>query len=762
MRMQTSLTALAGAAALGAAVLAPAGPARAAICVPVTAGALNQNGVVVGRQLGGAGGPPGACAGDLGWAGVPTTKFKTVGGVDDTLESDLLMVGQGAGANVDNLWLGIHVENDDTFANIDGVVLYFDVNGDGTFSADDFALSIEAGPTTPVTDTGAANEQCQQNPNNALIYRFSDGAWGAPQPIPGAITMKTSWDYDTVGDVEHNIWELEMRIVPGALSPVVTIPKGSQMRVGAKLFLYRVGNSALEVLTIPNGLATDQNPNNVTPSDGAITTLGAGAQVDVGACPFDVVLESISGTSAPATGALPGKFTRFPNPIAGTLGAGQTNNFSATVRLVNQANPLDTSPLGVPNAGTATMRIKPWNMGFTGDFIMGTPAVSFSALGQTRNVSLSWPQTEAQYAPARALLASADHACFVVDVAGFAIDSNAGNNNRMQNLVFTTASTIKDSFIIQAPRARDGRDPFQVDKTSGTSEFLLRTDWDNVPGSLISPPEQPKPGQWSFRFPTASKIGLKHVGKGVYSIRLKPGEQRVVELELTGAQMPVASRTILVSPKAGGRNNKIQSGHPAVKVPVKPGSVLSVVATGAIKVSAEHQPNGPEGFVEGRQTPPPTDPTGKQPPGSAGEFLMSRKSSFVPAEHVGALIGSFDGFKTAFVIAGARTFVVPDKAKTLLLAVNDRIGAFTDNSGKGFEITLLSTPPSRNPTRLSAAGNPNNGLPAVGALGANIPRFSIDMLAFDRARKLLRPNGYVTYVVYASHPEGTQPPPKAE
>jgi hypothetical protein len=770
----------------GVLVLSAAGAGHAAPCAPVTSAAFNVNGVVVGKEIAkvgvDAGGPPADCGGDSGWQGVPAIRFGLANVVPPppatTLTADMFVVGNVGIAGIEPLFLGIHVEHDDGFSNIDGLILYFDFDGDGQFEAQDFALTIEAGPTSTPAD-----EQCQGCPNNVSIYRFNSmtSTWGPPTLLADAcgagtagVQVRTSWDYDTATDTDDDIWELELKITPSALSPPVTIASGSQMRVAAKLFDFPVGSNGIVVMSVPGGLTSDGDPNNMVPGEGGGTTsLGAAARIDVGACQHDVEIVSISARSAQCTAQspagcvsfVPGAFSRFPNAIAGTLADNLTNEFTAQVRYVDPSNLLGT-PVASPNAGTVTLRAMPYNSGFTGDFVTGAFNLQFTSVGQVRTVKSYWPRTESEYTQVQggktarqlfneAAAAAGGHVCFKAELAGFALNSNVANDVRQQNLAIVTASTIKERFLLQAPAPRDGASNNDSWDYTQPHDFLLRTRWDNLPDGYVAPPGQPAKGQWSYAFPNAKDLGLKDLGGGVYSVELKPGEQKLVDVELTGGKMPAAPDTLQLSPRAGGLAIAPPTGEKPVPIAVTPGMSLSIIATGDVQVGPERQPNGPDGFADKRLVEAQVQGNGRDLP----RLLMSAGSAYVAGEHVGALIGSFDDFKTAFVIGGAATFQVPAHASTLWLAVNDEAGGYDDNRGQGFEVTVLRTPPSSLPTRLASAGNPNNGLPAAGGPGADFPRFTIDVFGVDAKRRALRPNGYVAWAVYASHEDEGGPAP---
>jgi hypothetical protein len=309
-----------------------------------------------------------------------------------------------------------------------------------------------------------------------------------------------------------------------------------------------------------------------------------------------------------------------------------------------------------------------------------------------------------------------------------------------QNLWFTTLSTRQDRFLVEAP---DTRQLEQARLPGGMLDLYVRPRWQNLPGNVINEPEKPRGrGMWAYAFPNASKIGLKYVGEGWYHLKMQPGQKEYVDVELTGGPMPVRSETLHLSPRAGGLAGQPASGEAAAEISVRPGSSVTIVAHGLVRVHPERQPNGPDGFPERSK---------QGTPQLAAAYLLSKKSAFVGSDLVGALIGSFDNFQTAFPVGGASTFMVPETATRLWLAVNDRLGEYADNREKGFDLTILHEDVTRLPTRLGRPGNAANGLPAFLAPGANLPRLEIDVMLHHAANRALLPNGYVAYAIYASH-----------
>jgi hypothetical protein len=213
--------------------------------------------------------------------------------------------------------------------------------------------------------------------------------------------------------------------------------------------------------------------------------------------------------------------------------------------------------------------------------------------------------------------------------------------------------------------------------------------------------------------------------------------------------MPVDPVAVTLSAQAGGKAINPPSGEMFRDVPVKAGQVLTIIATGQIFLQPGERktPNGPDGvqikFDQNLTT----------AAASAPRFLLN-SSFYNPFDRVGALIGSFDGFKTSFVIGSNSTFMVPEGASTLSLAVNDVAGGFSDNTG-AFVVNIIPSDPIIPPTRLALTAAPGLGVPVALQPGVALPQLQIDLYRRLPGRKprtgLLRPAGNAIYAVYGSH-----------
>ncbi len=708
-------------------------PIFAAVCLPtLSTGPIDVNGIVVTTD----GTPPTPCTGDQGWGGVAHTPFTQSGDGPTDHVTRLYLSADNVNADntLDHVYIGVHVEKDPELREADRVLLFVDANGNGgNWDSSDFAVLFEIGIMTP-----PSTQDCRQSPGNVFFHRYNTttSQFDQQPSVPAGIVSRVSWDYETALDDESEIWELEVALDVAALG--LTAPaSGTGVRLGARLYINEVGMAGMpSVWRWPAGLTTSTLPST-NPNSGSIQASNL-EQPEIGQCGLDVQLTEITATNA---GGESNKFTRYTNSnfnSNGTLDESKQNHFTAKLRFVNPQNLSDMSMIAAPNNGNVRFVIRPYNAGFLGEYLMGSIPVTFTQLGQEVPVHLDWPKTKAQYDDPtthqpKTHLNQSDHSCLKISVAGFNLNADPDNDAMHRNLTYTALSTIKDRFLISADGP--GIEP------TGPVEYLLHAKWSNVNPADVSPPNRPVRGKWSYLFPTAQKIGLKDLGNGYFSLQLKPAEERWIDIAISGGRMRNA-QPLRVPARAGGTVMPRPSGLRPVDVPVTPYTLVTVVAHGTVNMPPRlfsTRVNGPNGFTDSERRPL--------------DLLLSRSgAAYLSWANIGALIGSFDGFRTAFVIGTDSTFIVPTNAKVLSLAVNGVEGTFDEHRGRGFEANVFVSGRLALPTRLANIGNAKLGTPTRLRAGVNLPELSINAFRVNRAQQVALGSGYVAWGVYASHP----------
>ncbi len=229
---------------------------------------------------------------------------------------------------------------------------------------------------------------------------------------------------------------------------------------------------------------------------------------------------------------------------------------------------------------------------------------------------------------------------------------------------------------------------------------------------------------------------------------LQPKEEIEAELTVTVPRnMPITqlpAENVQVSPTAGGTAPplKFPTGAAPVFVNVRTGDRLHVTATGSVDLDGNGplKSNGPQG----------QDLTNNSRRGFPYLLEGERASLFA-----GALIASFNSFRTSFVAGSELTLTVPPGVEGFWLAINDQDSSFSNNTGAGFKvmITQLQDP-------LVAAGDTSTAqatpvtIPQVNITAASSARVTVgDGTVYN----LLTTHGGVTYQFLITEAEARGP-----
>jgi len=138
------------------------------------------------------------------------------------------------------------------------------------------------------------------------------------------------------------------------------------------------------------------------------------------------------------------------------------------------------------------------------------------------------------------------------------------------------------------------------------------------------------------------------------------------------------------------------TGRPQMaRIPVRPGKIVTVLAFGEV------DPDGPNGPL------PPSSASGtiRREAPSAGlsavgvnvaGYLLNNVH-YTPSQWVGTLVGSFDNFKTSFIIGTNASMMTPANADTLYVAANGTAADYRVATG-GYELKSIIMYGPRVPT----------------------------------------------------------------
>lgn len=276
------------------------------------------------------------------------------------------------------------------------------------------------------------------------------------------------------------------------------------------------------------------------------------------------------------------------------------------------------------------------------------------------------------------------HQCMLAE-ALFADDPNPGNNTMQVNMDFVGVPGTRSlrSFFTLGWAGFSKYDPI-----IGKDMFLqvVRKNMNPVAG-------------WEYQLE-----GVESLREDVFVAKLKGEQSLPVELALTAPPVGILGKplkeNLMVPPKAGGRHENVRmpSGEPPVYVKVESGSTLLI----ANYYFSENDPQQVDLDGEGNLLPA-NGPTGLSS-SYLEKFLQKVGEKFglllVPHAPLGALVGSFDNFRTGFLVAEGVQVKAPEGAKYLALGINGLAGLYNDNTGTGFRVKV---------TQLSG-GNPEHGM----------------------------------------------------
>jgi hypothetical protein len=223
---------------------------------------------------------------------------------------------------------------------------------------------------------------------------------------------------------------------------------------------------------------------------------------------------------------------------------------------------------------------------------------------------------------------------------------------------------------------------------------------------------------------------------------LRPQEEVPVQLIVAAASnLPttdVPKQTVKLPPTAGGTAVPPLSkptGTEPLSIAVKPGERMHLTAAGSVD-------------IDGRGPLPSCGPQGRnftKAMKGKGRFLLSSKSA---GRYACALIGSFDAFKSSFVVGSEVTFTVPDRVEKMWLAVNDLDMGYAANRGRGFEVEVATLPALRVPA-ITPQQEARVVLPQVNITATSAARVVVGSHVYN----LLTNHGGVTYQFMVTEPD---------
>jgi hypothetical protein len=621
----------------------------------------------------------GSCAAAPAWSSVMPLSFTPSGLQVSSLPAATVSFAYVPGGK--KLFIGLAVDGDTDFSDQDIVYLVFDHNNDGVWDDDDFYLQIKVGPATPIVTPGGLD--CNR-PTTVTYFQHRNTGWESvvDPNVAAQVTSKAAYDYD-LADPDHDLWNLELVIPIGAMVGGLTFydlqTAGAFFAVGAYAFVdkghQQVGQLGM-VLRWPSSMqdrdiaqqdlgfdysfsASSLKPTAVAPGELADAEIATGC-FDVN---FDVATPWVINNSPAASGDH-------------RLNRGAANTVRANFRFDGPGN--TPGSLSSPNTGTIEVSLTPYIAGGHGPEWIKSQPVSLTEFNTETGFNFqfdfgsppgSWPAAN-----------NISFICAWLRLKNFLRNDNTFNDEKNINYnYFVTSDYTHDVEIVgdRLPYLKRG----QLGKVLLS---FVTSDRDTV--QIASGPSVKD--RWQVT--NARELGLRPLKgeRGWYLLPIRQGETKRLRLRVNGLPLKYRTEQRRLAPgDPDGRPNRIE-------IPARPGQVVTVLAFGEIDLDGTGPlpPTSPEGV--GMLIPVGGDAA--VTPRDEREYLL-RSRRYAPQTYAGAVIGSFDGFRTGFPIGRNASLVVPEGSHGLSLAINAALDSYRRVTGQ-YDIYWIVQPAPQVPT----------------------------------------------------------------
>lgn len=250
------------------------------------------------------------------------------------------------------------------------------------------------------------------------------------------------------------------------------------------------------------------------------------------------------------------------------------------------------------------------------------------------------------------------------------------------NMDFVTTSS---PFIAQAAVDAMG---YQLPDGSKLHEFLLEERFYNMEPGL----------KW-----TSELKGVEKIKDSVYKLALKPEQKQRVDLSVLPPDVAIPGENLQVQLPIPGNED------PYTVMPVKSGQLVTVIAQGKVNIKIDESriiTANPVGVVLKEQD---------------NKRYLHTQVSKTPSR-IGALIGSWDGFKeSSFFVGATSTLKVPGGAESLSLTINSVLDEKVESSKEAYKAYVVTS--DLKPYHVSANSSLalNHQPSDVVTIGANLP-----------------------------------------
>lgn len=678
------------------------------VCIKEVASAPVIDGVVA------SGLPSTGCTPDAVWGGVSPGEFQPGASVP---QAHLYLAFH---PGTSTLAAGITVHGDEDLSDQDYVSLFFDADNNNTWNEGDFVVRVQVGVPASKIESGIA---CDQATGNVSYFEHTGEGWVEVSP-PATIQARVAYDFDTGADPDDKLWNLEvgLSVGPGAFDLQTTTPF---FGIGGYVFVDDGRQQAPQLGTVRKWPGSITASPQITDIDPAFSEPDADelANASLAETCFDVNFSAsdpwkINNEAAQA----------FDEHIDRDA----VNTFTVTFFF---DGPGDT-PSPMPNVGTVRLRLRPYGtLATTGTAYDWEDVVEVDAETMNADKSVSFTFDFANTPASWSDFGTINFICATMFLEDFDRDDDDTNNSLNVNHNEFTTSLYTQSIFLSADGVPDlgpgerttlllrattnnaapGASLFDLDGaalpvggTPGAGNTVLagliftllflvavryrhsrRVVWTASVVLLLGVSttchviRQQDTG-WSFA--NARDLGLRPVAgqPGWYTLPIREGEVRRLEVDFEDMRLPYETRTMRLEPAGDEQEGML-------RLRVEPGQVIGLFASGAVDL------DGPDGRLR------PTSANGVVQQRTRQRFRLP-EGHYRPNEHAGALIGSFDGFRTGFPVGRSSTLIVPEQATTLSLAVNlplDQLEAVTG----AFDIAVIERPPLQVPTFPTVGGD---------------------------------------------------------
>ncbi len=780
-----------------------------------------------------------SCPADTLWPAVGPAEFQP-GGSSPAAYLRIARITSG-----NRLRIGIDVAGDDDASNFDAVLLFFDANNDNSWDNQDFALRVFVSPSDSVINSG---EACKLTTGTVEYFQFNStgSTWDANPGAAAQITARYAYDF-SAPDPEDDVWNLELDFPIKASGEFQLNTTGDYFAAGGYLFaddghlqspqIGSVRAWPLAVVSALTGVLPDISfsfsPLQVTAPDAS--NLG---NINLESVCFDVNFSDQSWQI---------------NGIESDSGDNHLNkNGNNRFRIGYYFDGPGDDPQPLSNPGNVRMDLMPYRAGgwqqsqtWSTDIAVNNTPYNFNQLHMADEVTLNFPGEFDT-------TSDISEICADLYLEGFQMNDDTSNDHRHINHNYFVTSSYEQTIelstagipglqpgqstsiwmnIENSNEHPDVRNFMDAQYTGAKSEssapatncpvqwpirliillalvllawlifskksdrkkpvwvlllllvlllvFLLYRNYGGGSGSISTP-------RWTIA--NAGELGIKPLAArpGWYEVPLVEGQTKKMQMRVTGQPLPYKPERLRLQAAANGEPGRLD-------IPVTPGQILTVIATGEVDLDGKDGPLAPTmagGFTE-QQANPDAD-TGvnteamkkfyadRKPyirtmkpaadtaaPGVAASAVKAERyplteGYYQPHQFAGALAGWFHGGETSsgtFVLGRATSIAVPEGVTTLSLFVNAQWAAYATITGF-YDLVVIPTPAPTVPTRTVPGGDatyrtPFQLPPWLVLTAINIFTYIPDVLIEESVLKstTLLPLGDAHLTIYDSHVE---------